>query len=227
LPTQQQRYRTAADLPPTLPVFPLRGAILLPRAVLPLRVFEPRYLEMIDDALAGARVIVIVQPAAGGEESPAGKSVELRKIGCAGRITAYEELDDGRLAISITGVARCLLTGELATDKAYRLCRVDFHRFADDLIAGCGEDGVDRQGLLKTLKSYLEARRLRMDWSAIAKASNEWLVNALAVASPYGPEEKQALLEAPNLTARAEMLVALAEMELAAGAGGGSGSTLQ
>jgi Lon protease-like protein len=208
-------------------VFPLRRAILLPRVMLPLSVFEPRYLDMLDDVMAGARVLCIVQPGAGEGESPPGKSVELRRVGCVGRVTSYQELDDGRLTISLTGLARCTLGKELDTPKPYRVVSVAFDRFLADFVPGGGEDDVDRQKLLTALKTYLDARQLRADWAAISKASNEWLVNSLSLVSPYGPEEKQALLEAPDLKARAEVLVALAEMELAAGAGGGSGTTLQ
>jgi Lon protease-like protein len=167
-----------------------------------------------------------VQPGDGEGESPPGKSVELRRVGCVGRVTAYQELDDGRLGISLTGIARCALASEVATTKPYRLCHMHFERFPGDFLPG-GEDEVDRQGLITALKAYLDAHRMRADWSAIANASNEWLVNSLAIVAPYGPEEKQALLEAPDLKARAEVLVALAEMELAAGTAGGSGSTLQ
>jgi uncharacterized protein len=222
----QQRYRSPVDLPQTIPVFPLRRAILLPRSVLPLNVFEPRYLEMLDDVMAGMRVLGIVQPASGEGESPFGKSAQLRRVGCVGRVTGYQELDDGRLNIALTGIARYTMLSEVETRKAYRLWNVGFDRFLGDFLAGGGEADVDRQALLAALKSYLAARELGVDWSAISKASNEWLVNSLAIAAPYGPEEKQALLEAPDLKARAEALVALAEMELAAGAGG-SGSTLQ
>jgi Lon protease-like protein len=227
MPTLAERYRGPADLPQRVAFFPLRGAILLPRAGLPLNVFEPRYLAMIEDVMSAARVLGIVQPASGESgESPAGKSAELRRLGCVGRITAYRELDDGRLAIALTGIARCTLEGEVATAKPYRTFTVDFERFGQDFAAGSGEDDVDRQSLLAALKTYLEARHQRADWAAISKSSSESLVNMLAIASPYGPEEKQALLEAPTLKARAEALIALAQMELAAGAGG-SGSTLQ
>jgi len=208
-------------------MFPLRRAILLPRAGLPLNVFEPRYLAMLDDVMSGPRVLGIVQPASSdGEESPAGKTGELHRVGCVGRVTAYQELDDGRLAIVLTGIARCTLLSEVATPKLYRTFSVGFERFLADFIAGSGEDDVDRQSLLTALKAYLEARHQRADWSAISKAATEALVNMLAIASPYGPDEKQALLAAPTLKARAEVLIALAEMELAAGAGG-SGSKLQ
>ena len=224
--TLAERYRSPADLPQPTPVFPLRRTILLPRAVLPLNVFEPRYLAMLDDVMSTSRVLAIVQPGDGEGESPPGKSVELRRVGCVGRVTAYQELDDGRLGISLTGIARCALASEVATTKPYRLCHMHFERFLGDFLPG-GEDEVDRQGLITALKAYLDAHRMRADWSAIANASNEWLVNSLAIVAPYGPEEKQALLEAPDLKARAEVLVALAEMELAAGTAGGSGSTLQ
>lgn len=228
MPTLAERYKGPDDLPEAVPVFPLRGAILLPRAVLPLSVFEPRYLQMLEDVLAGPRVLAIVQPATGPaeEESPARNSVALRKVGCVGRVTSYQELADGRLGIALTGVARCDVRHEVASGKLYRICTMDFGRFVGDFVAGQGEDDVDRQKLLGALKAYLEARNQRADWSAISKSSNEALVNLLAIASPYGAEEKQALLEAPTLAARAEALVALAEMELAAGKGG-SGSTLQ
>jgi Lon protease-like protein len=225
LVTITERYQAPADLPQLVPVFPLRRTILLPRAVLPLNVFEPRYLTMLDDVMAGARVLLIVQPADGEGESPPGKSVELRRVGCVGRVTSYQELEDDRLGISLTGIARCILTGEVETPKPYRLIKVSFERFLGDFLPG-GEEAVDRQGLLTALKAYLEARQLRADWAAVSKASNEWLVNSLAIVAPYGSEEKQALLEAADLKARAEVLVALSEMELAAGAGG-SGSTLQ
>ena len=128
--------------------------------------------------------------------------------------------------ITLTGIARFALVDEVPLDKAYRVCTVTYDKFLGDFSEGAGEDAVDRQGLLKALKTYLEARNLKADWSAVSKSSNETLINALAIASPFGSEEKQALLEAEDLKARGEILVALAEMELAAGAGG-SGSTLQ
>jgi len=222
------RYRRPSDLPPRLPVFPLRGAILLPRSSLPLSVFEPRYLAMLDDVLAGPRLIGIVQPQTTGEsspESPAGKSAALKRIGCVGRVTAYQEVDDGRLLITVTGVARFEAVDEATTAKPYRIMSVSYDRFASDFAAGLGEERVDRDRLLTVLRSYLDANRLSADWTAIQRASNEVLINALSVMSPYGPEEKQALLEAPDLKTRAEVLVTLAEMELASGSG--SGGTLQ
>jgi Lon protease-like protein len=210
-------------------LFPLRGAILLPRATLPLNVFEPRYLEMIDNAMSGDRLIGIVQPAHDtghdDEESPLGRSVGLRNVGCVGRVTSYQEVDDGRLIITLTGIVRYQILDEAVTDRPYRVASVAYDRFASDLSEGLGEDQVDRVNLLRVLRSYLDANRLEADWGAIQRASSEFLINALCVMCPYGPEEKQALLEAEDLKRRADVLVALAEMEVASS--GGSGSTLQ
>jgi Lon protease-like protein len=222
-----ERYRGPADLPQRIPVFPLARAILLPRATLPLNIFESRYLQMLEDVMATSRVLGMVQPEGVDDEEPVARTAPLRRVGCAGRVTGYQELDDGRLLITLTGIARFVLVDEVPLAKSYRICTVSFERFLGDFAAGAGEDAVDRQGLLRALKAYLEARNLKADWSAVSKSSNETLVNSLSIASPYGPEEKQALLEAPDLKSRAEMLVALAEMELAAAGSGGSGSTLQ
>jgi len=223
------RYRRPADLPPRIPLFPLRGAILLPRATLPLNVFEPRYLEMLDNVMSGDRLIGIVQPAQGAgldeEESPLESGVGLRNVGCVGRVTSYQEVDDDRLVITLTGIARYDILDEAVTDLPYRVASVSYDRFASDLSEGLGEDEVDRTNLLRVLRSYLDANRLEADWAAIQRASSEFLINALCVMCPYGPEEKQALLEAEDLKRRADVLVALAEMELASS--GGSGSTLQ
>lgn len=226
--TLTERYNRPADLPPRIPVFPLRGAILLPRATLPLNIFEPRYLSMIDDAMSGSRVIGIVQPVVASDEdqeSPIDKAARLRSVGCAGRITSYQELEDDRLIITLTGIVRFQSVGESETEKPYRTMSVNYDRFACDLNVGLGEELVDRQNLLRVLKAYLEANRLKTDWSTIQRASNEFLINALSVMCPYGAEEKQALLEAKDLKSRAEVLVALAEIELASN--GSSGTTLQ
>jgi uncharacterized protein len=236
-------YKGPGDVPAVLPVFPLSGCLLLPRATLPLNIFEPRYLAMIDDALHSHRLIVLVQPARGvvaanddaddepGEgvtlESPAGRDVALRAMGCAGRITGFQELGDGRMIVSLTGITRCALVEEQATTKPYRLFQVSAEPFADDFVSGKGEEEVEREKLLATLKKFLAARNLRADWASVTRSPTEVLVNSLAVMSPYGPEEKQALLEAPTVKARAEMLVALAEMDLAANGGGTPGTTLQ
>ncbi len=222
------RYRRAEEMPQVIPVFPLQACILLPRALLPLQIFEPRYLAMLDDVVGGNRIMGIVQPAGDGGDtgSPLDQSAALRTIGCAGRLTAFQELENGRLLVSLTGVVRFELAGEIVDPALpYRKCTVDYRRFADDFQPGLGEQQVDRDTLIDALRRYLAARDLDADWNAIGKTSTEQLVNSLSIASPFGPEEKQALLEAGSLKARAETLIALAEMELAGG--GNVGTTLQ
>jgi len=223
-------YLNIDDLPKTLKLFPLRGVIVLPRSSLPLNVFEPRYLALVNDALAGDRLIGVVQPLpATGEdegESPKGKGAPLHKTGGAGRITAFQETDDGRYLITLSGIARFNIDSEQKTGDPYRVCTADWSPFADDLDHGHGEDAVDRDRLLKVLKEYLTVNDLSADWEGINNSSNELLINTLSMISPYGAEEKQALLEADDLKTRAEVLVALAEMELA-GSENDSGSTLQ
>lgn len=211
-------YRTIRDLPARIPVFPLRGAILLPRARLPLNIFEPRYLAMIDEALATNRVVGIIQPqdtGADSPESPTGTDIPLKRIGCAGRLTSYQELDDGRMLISLTGLCRFKTLDEGTDDLPFRIYDVAYDEFEDDLQPDNGEHAVDRESLLRTLKLYLEANRFDADWDAITQAPTSLLVNSLSVISPFGAEEKQALLEAPDLKTRAEVLCTLAQMELA------------
>jgi Lon protease-like protein len=207
-------YRGPSELPQVIPVFPLAGALLLPRGQMPLNIFEPRYLAMIDDALADRhRLIGMVQPDTahpGSEERP-----NVYKIGCAGRITQLAETGDGRYVLELTGVARFRIVDEPSVLTPYRQCRVDYHPFADDFIARKGEESVDRDALLKALAGFLKANKLQADWDGIEQAPNEALVNALAMMSPYGSAEKQAMLEAADLKSRAEILVALTEMELA------------
>lgn len=209
-------YKSPADLPETLPLFPLRGAILLPRAALTLNVFEPRYLELVNHALRNDRVLGIVQPApeAGRSESPQGNDFPLRRTGCAGRLTAFTELEDDRMLITLTGIAR-FVAEEVHSDFSFRLCTPDFGPYVHDFTPGYGEEEVDRPELISTLRNYLEVNQLHADWDRINTASTERLVNTLSILSPYGAEEKQALLEAKDLKARAEALVALAEIELA------------
>ncbi len=196
---------------------------------MPLNVFEPRYLEMINNALSSTRVVGIIQPhkPQPGEESPKGSDSPLKSIGCAGRITAFQELDDGRILISLAGIARFRLVEEMETITPYRICRVDYTDYASDLITGHGEDEVDRQALLEGLRNYLTSSNLDADWDAVEKAPTELLVNSLSVISPFGPEEKQALLEAPDLRTRAATLATLAQMELAGQSPAGGGDQLQ
>ena len=211
------QYRSVADLPGTIPVFPLAGAILLPRGQLPLNIFEPRYLKMVDDALRGERIIGMVQP--DGDEAILasqipGKTPKLCAIGCAGRLTSFAETGDGRIVITLTGISRFRITNELAAVTPYRQCEVAWEEFADDLVAGHGQDAVSRERLLEILKEYLETHELQADWRAIRLSSNETLVNSLCTISPYGPREKQALLEAKTLEDRNQMLIALTEKAL-------------
>ncbi len=222
------RYRKPDDLPPLIPVFPLQGCILLPRSGLPLNIFEPRYLAMFNDALARERVIGIVQPAIPAEEgeSPQGKTCPLRHTGCVGRITSFNETDDGRILITLTGIARFDIIGEDASELPYRLCRVTYDAYAKDFIKGHGQEAVDWERLLRILRLYLDARKLSADWPSIERSPAELLVNTLSMISPYGPEEKQALLEASDLKERSEVLMTLAQMDLAKPEDG-SGSSLQ
>jgi Lon protease-like protein len=207
-------YRGPIDLPQVIPVFPLPGALLLPRGQMPLNIFEPRYLAMIDDTLRdGHRLIGMIQPDVA-QQGPADKP-SLFRNGCVGRITQLAESGDGRYLVELTGVARFRLVEELAVKTAYRQCRVTYAPFIDDFVPRKGEDAVDRTALLRALAEFLKTNNLKADWDGIENAPNEALVNALAMMSPYGAAEKQALLEAPDLKTRAEILVAITEIELA------------
>lgn len=207
-------YRGPADLAEVIPVFPLTGALLLPRGQLPLNIFEPRYLAMVDDALRdGHRLIGMIQPDAAHSDDP--NNPKLFQVGCVGRITQLGETGDGRYVLELTGISRFKVKDELPVSTAYRQCRVDYFPFVDDFTARKGEDEVNRSEVLRVLQDFLKANNLKVDWDGIERAPNEALVNALAMMSPYGAPEKQALLEAPDLKARAEILVAVTEMELA------------
>jgi hypothetical protein len=207
-------YRGPGDLPPILPVFPLPGALLLPRGQMPLNIFEPRYLSMVDDALRdGHRLIGMIQPDAAHSQDD--ERPVLFRVGCVGRITQFAEAGDGRYILELTGVARFRVIDELLVSTAYRQCKVDFAPFIDDFTARKGEDAVDRAALLAVLRDFLKANKLKVDWDGVESAPNEALVNALAMMSPYGPPEKQAMLEAPDLKTRAEILIAVTEMDLA------------
>ncbi|HEY0330628.1 MAG TPA: LON peptidase substrate-binding domain-containing protein [Rhodopseudomonas sp.] len=207
-------YHGPGDLPERIPVFPLPGALLLPRGQMPLNIFEPRYLAMVDDTLRDShRLIGMIQPDLA-HSSNADKP-ELFRVGCVGRITQFAEAGDGRYILELTGVVRFKVVEELAAITPYRQCRVDYAAFLDDFTARKGEDEVDRDTLLTVLREFLKANRLKVDWDGIERAPNEALVNALAMMSPYGPPEKQAMLEAPDLKTRAEILVAVTQMDLA------------
>ena len=208
------QYRRPIDLPEVIPVFPLPGALLLPRGQMPLNIFEPRYLAMVDDALRdGHRLIGMIQPDAA--HAGAANKPALFKVGCVGRITQLAESGDGRYLIELTGVARFRIEQELPVKTEYRQCRVSYATFADDFVARKGEEAVDREAVLGALRAFMKANDLKADWEGIDQAPNEALVNALSMMSPYGAPEKQALLEAPDLKTRAELLVAITEIELA------------
>jgi uncharacterized protein len=215
--TFTDQYRSTEDLPGTIPVFPLAGAILLPRGQLPLNIFEPRYLKMVDDALRGERIIGMVQP--DGDDAILASQIPDRSpplcgVGCAGRITSFAETGDGRVVITLTGISRFRTGNELTAMTPYRQFEVSWDEYADDLIAGFEQDAVSREKLLEILKEYLDTHGLQADWRAIRLSSNETLVNSLCTISPYGPREKQALLEAKTLEDRNQMLIALTEQAL-------------
>lgn len=203
------RYRHLGDLPATLPVFPLTGALLLPRGVLPLNVFEPRYLEMVDAALSGTRLIGMIQPKIHEEKA---LKPPLSDVGCAGRIVSYQENDDGRYVIALGGVCRFRIAEELEGATAFRQLKPDFAAFAGDLIETAGARDFPRDRLAVALKGYLTQREFKADWQSVMSAPAESLVNALAMLCPFEPAEKQALLEAPGLSERVDTLVALLEM---------------
>ena len=217
-----QGYVKAADLPQVIPVFPLPGAILLPRGQLPLNIFEPRYLNMIDDAMAGDRIIGMVQPQGGPQRLPG-----LSPVGCAGRITSFAETSDGRYLITLTGCARFRLASELPTQTPYRQVRADFTAFEADLAAPPVDDvGLDRDALLDALRAYLETRGLDIDWDTAETAPPEALINSLSMALPFDPPEKQALLEAASLSDRSGVLTALMTID-AAESGDGDAPSMQ
>ena len=203
-------YIKASDLPQVIPVFPLAGAIVLPRGQLPLNIFEPRYLNMIDDAMAGDRILGMIQPSGGPEALPA-----LSPVGCAGRITSFAETSDGRYLITLTGVARFRVLAELPAQTPYRQTRVDFAPYGLDLKTPGEEDDFDRDDLLAALQGYLNPRGLDIDWDAAREAPPEALVNSLSMALPFEPAEKQALVEALTLTDRFDTLTALLRIDAA------------
>jgi uncharacterized protein len=208
------QYRGPEGLPDIIPIFPLPGALLLPRGQMPLNIFEPRYLAMIDDSLRGGhRLIGMIQPNPSHRSSV--EKPSLYSVGCIGRITQLMETGDGRYLIELTGVARFRIEKELHVTTAYRQCRIDLTPFLDDFIACKNEKSVNREALLATLRAFLKANDLKTEWKGIEKAPNEVLVNALSMMSPFGTAEKQALLEAPDLKNRAEILIAITEIELA------------
>ena len=205
-------YRQGSDLPTVVAVFPLSAALLLPGGRMPLNIFEPRYLQMIDDAMKGSRLVGMIQPSLDGAMREDGEP-ELCQVGCLGRITSMAETGDGRYLIALQGVCRFRIASELAVKTPFRQCRVV--PFAADLGEAQDADEINRPALLKAFRAYLEANGLDADWESVSRAENAMLVNALSMMAPYGAAEKQALLEASDLKTRAETLIAITEMELA------------
>jgi len=203
-----RRYHAYSDLPHSLPLFPLSGALLLPRGTLPLNIFEPRYLEMVDYALTGDRLIGMIQPT---EDENTTLVPKLSQVGCAGKITSFQETPDNRYLITLSGVCRFRLTGEMEQQTAWRGGLCDFAPFAADLVEE-SESDFPRDRLLKALKAYLATRDMKADWSSVMTAPGEALVNALSMMCPFEPAEKQALLEAQGFEDRATTLMTLLEM---------------
>jgi Lon protease-like protein len=205
-----------AALPLVLPIFPLTGVLLLPRGRLPLNVFEPRYLAMVRDALGGERLIGMVQPSDPqddnrGPRGGGGANPPVYPIGCAGRVTQFSESDDGRFLITLTGTSRFRIAEELPLLSGYRRIVPDWRSFEHDRDMPETPE-FDRARLIRGLQSYFTQRQLSADWSAVEKAPSEHLVTSLAMACPFAPSEKQALLEAPDLGERARLLTTLVEM---------------
>lgn len=213
-------FSDPSDMPQTIPVFPLQGALLLPRGHLPLNIFEKRYLAMVDGALAGHRLIGMVQPEDADTQVP-----NLMKVGAVGRITQFAETGDGRYHITLTGICRFRIVEELDVTTPYRQCQIDCTDFPADFIAGSGETEIDRNSIIESLRKYSKANHLKIDWKEIEKTPGEALVNALSMMGPFDPVEKQALLEACDLKTRAAMLVAITE--IAINKSSGSAPTLQ
>ena len=220
------------DLPRVIPVFPLTGVLLLPGGHLPLNIFEPRYLAMVRDALADPRRVVgMVQPRVptpDDNRGPIGASIDpdrptLYGTGCAGRIVGFNESEDGRYQIGLSGVCRFDIAEEMAPRDGYRRVLADYRRYRNDL-SGDRDATVDRDRLLTTIRRYFEQQSIKASWDAVEATPSDRLVTSLAMTCPFGPTERQALLEAPGLTERAEMIVTLLEMALLE-AGGSSGAS--
>ncbi len=220
-----RRYVVTSDLTPTLPIFPLSGALLLPRGTLPLNIFEPRYIQLVDDVMRGDRLIGMIQP-----RIPERLSAmpPLYDVGCVGRITNYAETDDARLLITLTGLCRFRIGRELTVQTPYRQIEAAYEVFREDLTpSDASFDEGDRKRLLTALKGYLSNQKMEADWESIQHAPAEHLVNALAMICPFETSEKQALLEAPSLADRARTLITLISMSSSDPASSDESGTLQ
>jgi len=203
------------DIPDVIPVFPLPGALLLPRAKLPLHIFEPRYLSMIEDCMkTPSRFIGMVQPykSRGGE-------TKLHSIGCAGRLNQFSETEDGRFMVTLSGMSRFRIKEEVEGFSPYRRCHVSWDGFERDLGKFEQDENFDRSVFMAGLKRYFDDRQLSTDWETMQEADDELLINSLSMLCPFEAEDKQALLEAPSLSTRRETLATLIEFALRGGAG--------
>lgn len=204
-----QSFIHISDLQEIVPVFPLEGVLLLPRAQLPLNIFEPRYLNMVDDAMAGDRLIAMVQTTGGPPTLPT-----LATVGCLGRITSFSETSDGRYLITLTGLCRARLVAEIPAGGPYRQARLDYAPFEDDMTPDGSElDTPTRTRLVSALDGYLRRRSLEIDWETARAAPAEPLINSLSIALPFEPSAKQLLLETPSVETRCEALIALLEID--------------
>lgn len=199
-------------MPGVIALFALPGAILLPRANLPLNIFEERYLAMIDDAMRGHRIIGMIQPA---RENDRARAPTLYPVGCAGRITSYTETGDGRMLVALTGIARFAIGEELKVVTPYRQVKADWQNFVGDFEGPKGDDPFDRARLIAALKPFVRMLNVEIDWKWVEEAPADMLINAVAMLSPFPPAEKQALLEAPDLAARAKVALSLVELAVA------------
>jgi len=203
----------AADLPDTIPVFPLPGALLLPRARLPLHIFEPRYLAMLDDTLKTShRLVGMIQPL-----SKPADAEQLHSIGCAGRLTAFSETEDGRYMVTLTGISRYRVKAEQEGFTPYRKCDVIWDGFERDLGGAEHDPDFDRTPFMAVLGRYFKAADLKTDWESLRDADDELLINSLSMICPFAPEDRQALLEAPTLAMRRKTLLTLMEFALRSG----------
>lgn len=203
-----QGYVRSSDLPQVIPVFPLPGVILLSRGQLPLNVYEPRYLNMVDDAMAGDRIVGMIQSI-----GLAGERPPLMRVGCAGRITSFAETSDGRYLITLTGISRFRIATEIQTKAPYRQVRADFAEYEHDLDGPDPYENFDRDHFLDVLRPYLGGRGLDIDWDTARAAPAEALINSLSMGLPFEPAEKQALIEARHLHERNAVLTALLQID--------------
>lgn len=200
----------AEDLPAEFPVFPLAGALLLPKGKLPLNIFEPRYLAMVEDSLGAGRMFGMIQPDATMPEAADGPG--LFRVGCLGRLSAFSETDDGRYLITLTGVIRFAISQEIEMRRGYRRVQGDFSRYLTDLDLDEKSLGVEREALLSALRNFFTHRGVEANWDAIRRVPDDMLTVTLGMACPFEPAEKQALLEAEDSAELAKTLLALLQM---------------